>query len=404
MGYVLGGGYSPGYKPARPTDKFKPGYHPTARDGRAARNPRRSGIERKRHRTRVPSSDEAVFPRGLEVVVLLGLVCAALQVVVLRAGMRWARFDLVGAPLPGCRSSGWCEQYLPFNIEYGLWAYAVQGTDGQGYCAGDCRPNADGTYPTKDRVNSDERDTCTLVMSAADQACIEYYGERCNPKKNTKNGYCREVEKTTIYAQNCTLAALVLAVIAGLVCLFECFLRHYGPICSCRSCSDETGSPGVLVACSTLLWIGGAVSVGGTVRYEDEMGERDKDVISDKLATCLEGCQLARAAGIITIVGGLVATLLQAFCAKSGDSGEQQTVSAPPMNEKREPAAPAAEAEEARLATQAEEEIPAPVERPGVTRKLAWYLFGEEEPAVESEGVVVEAEAMREREELEPES
>ena len=34
---------------------------------------------------------------------------------------------------------------------------------------------------------------------------------------------------------------------------------------------------------------------------------------------------------------------------------------------------------------------------------LSSFLFGEEEPAVESEGVVVEAEAMREQEELEPE-
>ena len=155
------------------------------------------------------------------------------------------------------------------------------------------------------------------------------------------------------------------------------------------------------MVCSTLLWIGGAVSVAGTVRYEDEMGERDKDVISDKLATCLEGCQLARAAGGIAIVGGLVATLLQAFCAKSGDSGEQQTVSAPPMNdssakiprrsttafavnlstirrhEKQEPEAPAAEAEEA-------------VERPpGFARKLSSFLFGEQEPV---EGVVVSIE------------
>ena len=158
------------------------------------------------------------------------------------------------------------------------------------------------------------------------------------------------------------------------------------------------------MACSTLLWIGGAVSVGGTVRYEDEMGERDKDVISDKLATCLEGCQLARAAGGIALAGGLVAMLLQCYrCAKSRDSGEEQTVSAPPMNEKREPAVPAAEAEEARLATQAEEERPAPVERPGFMGKLAWYLFGEEEPAAESEGVVVEAEAMGEQGELAPE-
>ena len=138
------------------------------------------------------------------------------------------------------------------------------------------------------------------------------------------------------------------------------------------------------MACSTLLWIGGAVSVGGTVRYEDEMGERDKDVISDKLATCLEGCQLARAAGGIALAGGLVAMLLQCYrCAKSRDSGEEQTVSAPPMNEKREPAAPAAEPE-----TEPEAEA----EELGLMGKLAWYLFGEEEPAVASEGVAVEAE------------
>ena len=33
--------------------------------------------------------------------------------------------------------------------------------------------------------------------AAPDQACIEFCGERCNPKKNTKNGY------GLIYAQNC---------------------------------------------------------------------------------------------------------------------------------------------------------------------------------------------------------
>ena len=64
-----------------------------------------------------------------------------------------------------------------------------------------------------------------------------------------------------------------------------------------------------------------------------------------------------------------------------------------------------AEAEEARLPTQAEEEIPAPVERPSFTRKLSSCLFGEEAPVAESEGVVVEVEppAMREQGELEPE-
>ena len=36
--------------------------------------------------------------------------------------------------------------------------------------------------------------------------------------------------------------------------------------------------------------------------------------------------------------------------------------------------------------------------------KLSSFLFGEEEPAVESEGVAVEVPAMREQEDFEPES
>ena len=46
----------------------------------------------------------------------------------------------------------------------------------------------------------------------------------------------------------------------------------------------------------------------------------------------------------------------------------------------------------------------APVERPGFTRKLSSFLFGEQEPVAESEGVVVEEEeAMGEQGELAPE-
>ena len=68
----------------------------------------------------------------------------------------------------------------------------------------------------------------------------------------------------------------------------------------------------------------------------------------------------------------------------------------------------------------AEPETEAEAEEPGFVGKLAWYLFGEDEPAVESESVAVEVEepvaesedvvveveppAMWEQEELEPES
>ena len=40
--------------------------------------------------------------------------------------------------------------------------------------------------------------------------------------------------------------------------------------------------------------------------------------------------------------------------------------------------------------------------RPGFTRKLSSFLFGEQEPVAESEGVVVEAGTMREQGELAP--
>ena len=42
--------------------------------------------------------------------------------------------------------------------------------------------------------------------------------------------------------------------------------------------------------------------------------------------------------------------------------------------------------------TEPETEPEAEAEEPGVMGKLAWYLFGEEEPAAESEGVAVVAE------------
>jgi hypothetical protein len=143
--------------------------------------------------------------------------------------------------------------------------------------------------------------------------------------------------------------------------------------------------------------------VGGADEYEQMMGEAGEGFIFDKTANdgiCLEGCQLARAAGGIALAGGLVAMLLQCYrCAKSRDSGEEQTVSAPPMNEKREPAAPAAEPE-------TEPEAEAEEEEPGFVGKLSSFLFGVQEPVAESEGVVVEAdeaEAMGEQGELAPE-
>ena len=339
-----------------------------------------------------------------------------LQATVLGAWMRWARFELVGAPLPGCTNS-YCERDLPFNIEYGLWVFEIEDTNDYSICsANGCWPNADGTGKIRDNY----RDKCGLVMSAVDQACIKYdlYGERCIKDGETEGRYCKDVFRTTTFARDSTWVALVFAAIAGLGCLFECFSRH----CGYRSYPGEYKSM-VFLGFSTLLWIGGAVSVGGTDEYRYKMRKLvwffPKKVLS-QTGICLEGCQLALAAGSIAIVGGLVAMLLQCYrCAKSCDSGEEQTVSVPPINEKREPAAPAAEAEEARLATQAEEEIPAPVERPSFTRKLSSFLFGEEEPVAESEGVEaeamgeqgelapegvdVEAEAMREQEELEPE-
>ena len=336
----------------------------------------------------VSKAGAPVFPRAFELVALLGLVCVVLQATALGASMRWARFFLVGAP-PICE---YYECQFTYNVEYGLSVFDVQEDNYYGSCQGDCRPEGVGTWEIEDKYQ------CNFAMLAAEQACKE--NEDC--RHRDKNEFCKEVIYNTILARDKVRTALVFALIAGLGCLFECVSRHRGS----RNYPEKYKSM-VFLGFSTLLWIGGAVSVGGADEYEQMMGEAGEGFIFDKTANdgiCLEGCQLARAAGGIALAGGLVAMLLQCYrCAKSRDSGEEQTVSAPPMNEKREPAAPAAETEEARLATQAGEEIPVPVERPGFTRKLAWYLFGEQEPVAESEGVVVEAEAMGEQGELAPE-
>ena len=345
-----------------------------------------------------PKAGAPMFPYAFEVVGLLGLVCTVLQAMVLGAWMRWASVDLVGQHL-------YAYYLFTYNIEYGLWVFDVQDVNYYGSCTGDCRPDGVGTWKIEDEAK------CGRAMLAADRVCILFTGLRCSRNNRTPElAYCRDVFETTIFARDSTWAALVFALIAGLGCLFECVSRHRGS----RNYPDKYKSM-VFLGFSTLLWIGGAVSVGGTDRYEDEMGEYHKEFpegstpfgeISPKLAICLEGCRLARAAGIIAILGGLVAMLLQCYmCAKSC-SGEEQTrapAKQPPpqlpprsrtyltprtfgaklstirRHENQEPEAPAAEAEEA-------------VERPGFARKLSSFLFGEQEPVADSEGVVVSIE------------
>ena len=73
--------------------------------------------------------------------------------------------------------------------------------------------------------------------------------------------------------------------------------------------------------------------------------------------------------------------------ARHGDSSEPDVVPQRAAEPETEPEAEAEEADEG----------------PGFTSKLSSFLFGEQEPVAESEGVVVEAEAMWEQEELEPE-
>jgi len=94
-------------------------------------------------------------------------------------------------------------------------------------------------------------------------------------------------------------------------------------------------------------------------------------------------CVLAAVGAIGIVVRAIAVTNQRRASAKPSDSVE--TPPTPPPDPETE--------------TEAEAEA----EEPGFMGKLSSFLFGEEEPAVESEGVVVEAEAMREQEELEPE-
>ena len=167
-----------------------------------------------------PKAGAPMFPYAFEVVGLLGLVCTVLQAMVLGAWMRWARIDLKGMGEATSLRVGYTYLFA-YNIEYGLWAFAVQGNE-------DVSVSADGTWKIEDEAK------CGRAMLAVlgDYACNHLLGCDSSGKlvhnRKPQLAYCRDVFETTIFARDSTWAALVFALIAGLGCLFECVSRHRG--------------------------------------------------------------------------------------------------------------------------------------------------------------------------------
>ena len=131
------------------------------------------------------------------------------------------------------------------------------------------------------------------------------------------------------------------------------------------------------------------------------MCENDVCCASDE-----EDCCEPNVGAIVGLVVALVVVLggsIYAYRKYKGGKGEEPDEEARHGGSSEPDVAP-------QRAAEPETEAEAEAEEMGIMGKLARYLFGEEEPAVESEGVVVEAEPiadfkgfMREQGELAPE-
>ena len=269
------------------------------------------------------------------------------------------------------------EDYALYRLKYDLWNAKEK------FCTeGDAYWTYAGSYDTP-------RDDCYSVTTAIEG---QDGGESC---RGDRGDQCEDHFAATNTARATTCVALICAAVVALGVLFV-YIRA-------RRLGRKLDSlPKTIFGAAVTLAVGGLVGLAGAYNYRSTVAAAVRkgqiDGRGDGVAICDRGCELSLYGGLVAMVVGMAFAAYEVYF-------NREELRGIPMNEKREPAAPAAEAEEARLPTQAEEEIPAPVERPGVTRKLAWYLFGEEEPVAESEGVVVEVEppAMREQEELEPE-
>ena len=192
--------------------------------------------------------------------------------------------------------------------------------------------------------------------------------------------------------------ALGSAAIAGLGSLFAAWRASGWP---------DKAKTKIFAGFSTLLAVGGVVGLAGAANYRSTMEALGRQELDNSVPpeTCTSGCLVSLCAGVLAAVGaiGIVVRAIAVTKQRQASAKPSDSVDTPPTPPP-DPV-PVATRSPAKPTTEPEAAAEAADERPGFTRKLSSFLFGEQEPVAESEGVVVEVAppAMREQGELGPE-
>ena len=316
----------------------------------------------------VPSPDAPALKKAFVRVGLLGLLCAGAHAYALYPFLdllHWARFDLK-LERPG--------DYLSIRMTYDLNVFDVsmmRSDPTYGYLE-------EGTWA----IDLGKQWCDTAIGATCD--CNEYYyfyGASCDCGEN----FCGAVATATFDAKMSGWVALGSAAVTGLGSLFAAWRAS-------RPGWPDKAKTKIFAGFSTLLAVGGVVGLAGAANYRSTMEALGRQELDNSVPpeTCTSGCLVSLCAGVLAAVGA-IGIVVRAIAVT-----KQRQASAKPSDSVETPPTPPPDPEN-------ETEPEAEAEEPGFMGKLSSFLFGEEEPAVESEGVVVEAEAMGEQGELAPE-
>ena len=314
---------------------------------------------------KAPSPDAPALKKAFVVIVLVGLFCVGAQAYALQEGLlHWAGFELEFVhDYPGFNGT-----VFPIELTYDLNGFEI---------------SMGGDDPTRGWIKEgiSKIDSGNNGLEYCERAILDTCDWTCRGDES----FCQDVRKPTIDARKLGWVALALAAVAVLG----------SGLMLCRE-QDEVKLRKAFLASSTLLLVGGAVGWTGADNYRSSLETLMKEVgDANQPESCMQGCQLSLSAGVLAIVVGALG-IVSALAVR-----KQRETSAKPSDSVKTPPTPPPDpvpvATRSPAKPTTDPEADKAVERPGFTRKLSSFLFGEQEP------VVVEAEAMWEQEELEPE-
>ncbi len=310
----------------------------------------------------VPSPDAPALKKAFVRVGLLGLLCAGAHAYALFPFLdllHWARFDLK-LERPG--------DYLSIRMTYDLNVFDVsmmRSDPTYGYLE-------EGTWA----IDKGKSWCDTAIGASCD--CHEYYFDMYGKSCDCGENFCGAVAIATLDARRSGWVALGSAAITGLGSLFAAW-RASG--------WRDKAKTKIFAGFSTLLAVGGVVGLASAVNYRSTMKALGQELnYKAPPETCTSGCLVSLCAGVLAAVGA-IGIVVRAIAVT-----KQRQASAKPSDSVETPSTPPPDPE---TETEPEAEAEAEAEEPGFMGKLSSFLFGEEEPAVESEGVAVEVPAMR---------